>query len=77
MITSIGKQSDKEVETLYVGHRGTAEVKISLPSPSLANPRTAPGPKHLQVFFSFKCTNALWSGKENVILTRGPFGQSL
>ena len=26
------------------------EVKISLPSLCLANPRTAPGPKHLQVF---------------------------
>ena len=61
MITSSEKQCDKEVETsfvhfmqmytLYVCHRGIAEVKISLPLPSLANPRTAPGPKHLQVFF--------------------------
>ena len=28
-------------------------------------------------FFSFKCTTAPWSRKENVILTRGPFRQSL
>ena len=32
-------------------------------------------PKHLQFFF-FKCTRALWSGKENFILTMHPFGQS-
>ena len=61
MITSSEKQSDKEVETsfyhlmlmpdLHVCHRGIAEVKISLPSPSLARPRTAPGTKHLQVVF--------------------------
>ena len=32
-------------------------------------------PRHLQFFF-FKCTTALWSGKENFILTMHPFGQS-
>ena len=32
-------------------------------------------PRHLQLFF-FKCTTALWSGKENLILTMHPFGQS-
>ena len=26
-------------------------------------------------FFFFKCTTAMWSGKENVILTMRPFGQ--
>ena len=31
-------------------------------------------PRHLQFFF-FKCTTALWSGKENFILTMHPFGQ--
>ena len=31
-------------------------------------------PRHLQ-FFSLKCTTALWSGKENFILTMHPFGQ--
>ena len=62
MITRSGKQSDKELETsfvhhmqmpdVHVCHRDIAEFKISLPSSSLAHPRTAPGPKHLQVFFS-------------------------
>ena len=32
-------------------------------------------PRHLQFFF-FKWTTALWSGKENFILTMHPFGQS-
>ena len=32
-------------------------------------------PRSLQFFF-FKCTTALWSGKENLILTMHPFGQS-
>ena len=60
MITSSGRQSDKEVETSFVHlmqmpdvracHRDIAEFKISLPSPSLAHPRTAQGPKHLQFF---------------------------
>ena len=31
--------------------------------------------RNLQFFF-FKCTTALWSGKENFILTMHPFGQS-
>ena len=31
--------------------------------------------KHFQIFF-FKCTTVLWSGKENVILTMYPIGQS-
>ena len=65
MITSSGKQSDKELETsfvhlmempdVHVCHRDIAEFKISLPSSSLAHPRTAPGPKHLQVFFLRHC----------------------
>ena len=71
MITVSGKQNDNEVETsivhlmqMYTYHRGIAEVKIFLPSwPAL--PDTARGgPRHLQFFF-FKCTTALWSGKEN------------
>ena len=76
MITSSGKQSDKELETSFVHfmqmctlinrHRGIAEVKISLPRAQA-----------FASFFSFKCTTVLWLGKENVILTRGPFGQSL
>ena len=32
-------------------------------------------PRHLQFFF-FKCATALWSGKENFILTMHPLGQS-
>ena len=36
-------------------------------------PGTAPG---ICKFFFFKCTTAKWSGKENVILTMRPFGQS-
>ena len=32
-------------------------------------------PRNLH-FFSFKCPTALWSGKENLILTMHPFGQS-
>ena len=62
MITSSGKQSDKELETsfvylmqmpdVHVCTRDIAEFKISLPSSSLAHPRTAPGPNHLQVFSS-------------------------
>ena len=62
MISSSGKQSDKELETsfvhlmqmpdVHVCHRDIAEFKISLPRSSLAHPRTAPGPKHLQVFSS-------------------------
>ena len=60
MISSSGRQSDKEVETsfvhfmqmytLYVCHKGTAEAKYHYLAP-LAHPRTALGPKHLQVFF--------------------------
>ena len=37
---------------MYMFVRDIAEFKISLPSSSLAHPRTAPGPKHLQVFSS-------------------------
>ena len=45
-------------------HRGIAEVKMSLP--------------RAQAFASFfKCTTVLWLGKENLILTSGPFCQSL
>ena len=36
-------------------------------------PETAPG---ICKFFFFKCTTAMWSGKENVILTMRPFGQN-
>ena len=64
MITSSGKQSDKELETsfvhlmptpdVHVCHRGIAEFKI-LPSSSLAHLWTAPGPKDLQVFFLRHC----------------------
>ena len=32
-------------------------------------------PRHFAIFF-FKCTTAMWSGKENLILTMHPFCQS-
>ena len=76
MITSSGKQSDKEVESffvspshadVYVCHRGIGEVKISLLSPSFT---PLQGPSIFKFFF-FKCTTVLWSGRENVILTKG------
>ena len=57
--------NDRELETsfvhlmqmpdVHVCHRDIAKFKILLPSSSLANPQTAPGPKHLQVFFLRHC----------------------
>ena len=38
----------------------------SAPPPPLLNMHCRP--------FSFKCTTALWTGKENMIWTRGPIG---
>ena len=62
MITSSAKQSDKELETsfvhlmqmpdVHVCHRDIAEFKISLPSSSLAHPRTAQGPSICKFFSS-------------------------
>ena len=77
MISSSGEQNDKEVlETSFarlmqmcvIEERGIAEVKISLPTPSLA---------HLSFFPSsvqLLCGRArkVWDWQ----LTRGPFGQS-
>ena len=125
MITSRGKQSDKEVETFFVHlimqmpdvhvcHRGIAEVKISSPiCHYLAPPWHSPRAQAFGSFFpqalrtgwaivggriefeqkmantplplsntlygpcSFKYTTALWTGKENVILATGSFGQRL
>ena len=65
---------------VHVCHRGISEVKTPLPSPLphfLAHPQTTDDSK-AQAFASFllfKCTTAMWSGKENVILTRGAYGQ--
>ena len=70
MITSSGKQRDKEVETSFVHLMQMCMFVIEILQKS-----KYPS-KDLQVFF-FKCTTALWSSKENVIFTRGPFGQSL
>ena len=55
----IDSRSDKDAETsfahlmqMYMFVRGTAQVKISLPSPCLAQPWMPPGSRHLQVIFS-------------------------
>ena len=88
MISSSEKQSDKEVETsfvhfmqvytLYVCHKGTAEAKYHyLAPPPPGTPPDCPRAQAFASFFSFKCTTVLWWGKENVILTKEPFGQSL
>ena len=50
--------------------------KYHFVAPPWQTPERPQGPSICK-FFSFKCTTALWSGKENVILTRRPFGQSL
>ena len=60
--------------------RDIAEFKISLPSSSLAHPRTAPEPKHLQVFSSGTTERMgqgggtiaphFWGPKQNVIKDR-------
>ena len=42
------------------------------PDTPLGIPQPSPG---ICNFFFFKCTTALWSGKENFILTMHPFGQ--
>ena len=44
-----------QIPDVHVCHRDIAEFKTSLPSPSLAHSRTAPGPKHLQLFFLRQC----------------------
>ena len=41
------------------------------------SPPPPPLSKTLHSPFPFKCSTALWMGKENVIWTREPFGQSL
>ena len=76
MITSSGKQNDKEVETFFVHfmqmYMFVIEVlqksKYHYPAPTRENTRA------FASLFFFKCTTVLWSGKENVILR--PFGQS-
>ena len=60
--------------------RDIAEFKISIPSSSLAHPRTAPGPKHLQVFSSGTAERMgqgggtiaphFWGPKQNLIKNR-------
>ena len=54
-----------------------AVVKISLPSPSLAHPRMAPGPSTCKFFFLQVCNCSVVGKGKCVILKRGPFGQSL
>ena len=84
MITSSGKQSDKEVETsfVYLMQMYTFVIEVLQKSKChyLVPPsHTSRWPK-AQAFASFFSSSVqllLWSGKENVILTRGPFDQSL
>ena len=69
MITSSGKQSDKELETsfvhlmqmpdVHVCHRDIAEFKITLPSSSLAHPRTcSPRAQAFASFFPSQAENS-------------------
>ena len=72
MITISGKQNDNEVETsivhlmqIYTFHIEVLQnSKYFYPAgqPSLTHPGAAPG---ICNFFFFRCTTALWSGKEN------------
>ena len=82
MITISGKQNDNEVETsivhlmqTYMFHMEVLQKsKYFYPAgqPSLTHPWAAPG---ICNFFFFKCTTALWLGKENGPVS-GNAGQS-
>ena len=74
MISSSGEQNDKEVlETSFARLMQMYMFVIEVLQKSKYHYSHFPGTTQ---FFPFECTTALWSGKESVVLTRGPFGQS-
>ena len=67
MITSGGEQNNKEVlETSFARLMQMYMFVIEVLQKSKYHSQTFTGTPQ---FFPFECTTALWSGKENVILT--------
>ena len=79
MISSCRKQNVKKVETPFVCLMQMYMFVIEVLQESISTqplPGTPPGgPRHFQVLFLQVC-NCSVAGKENVILTSEPFGQS-